>query len=56
MADKNVVTLIQNCGHARTWDVNTPKERYGKKDRVTCKNCGATELVSSIIKKALSLV
>lgn len=49
---RQVVTIILDCGHQRTQKVHVDPDQYGKNEKATCRHCGATELVSSILEKA----
>lgn len=46
-----VATITLDCGHTRTWDADAPTNRFGKRDKVICQHCQATELVSRIYEK-----
>lgn len=51
---RRIVKITLDCGHTRTWDVDVGiYERYGYKEKVSCKECEAPELVHSIINKAV---
>lgn len=47
-----VITITLDCGHTRTWTSDVPADRFARGHKVTCKECGAKESVTSIINKA----
>lgn len=55
MGQRQIVTIILDCGHSRTWDISSRvarKENYGSHDKLECQICHHRELIHKVIDKA----
>lgn len=52
MGARKIVTIVLDCGHTRTWDLDATKERYSKTETTECEHCGLKENIHKVIDKA----